>query len=415
VGKTRGRKEPFQPFYLPLCGLFACNLMRALAISSLFPVCVTAHERLTLASPQSVGLPATTEEALDETLKGAVESGATAGAEAVVLFGHRIVYHNAFGDAMKLPKEIPLRNDSIYDLASLTKVIVTTASLMILGDRGQLDLDKPVKTYIPEFDGNGRESVTVRRLLTHTSGLGNLNKVHLDHSGKDAYLEEICKTDLQQNPGEHRIYSDVGMMLAGFVAERISGQPLDRFAKKNIFEPLGMDSTFFRPRIAKRWRCAATELCPWRGRVMQGEVHDENAFAMGGVAGHAGLFSTARDLAVFARMLLNGGIYDGKRILKESTVREMLTAQPIPDYRFQALGWRIQEERGQDSGWLLSPKTYGHTGFTGTSLWIDPDNETVAILLANAVHPSRYLARKEELRKGFHEVLCRLLEGLPGK
>jgi serine-type D-Ala-D-Ala carboxypeptidase len=362
--------------------------------------------------PQSVGLPATMTEELDAGLKKAVESGATSGVEAMALVGNRIVYHKAFGFAQKTPKQIPLRKDSLYDLASLTKVVVTTTSLMILVDRGDIDLDFPVKTYIPEFDGDGREDVTVRHLLTHTSGLGNLGRINLTHSGKQEYLEVIRQVKLHHTPGEDRIYSDLGMILAGFVVERVSGQPLDRFAEENVFRPLGMTHTFFNPPLAKRWRCAATELCKWRERVMQGEVHDENAFAMGGVAGHAGLFSRAKDLAVFCRMMLNHGTYNSKQILKEATVAKMLEPQPIPGYDRQALGWHLQEERGQKTGFLLSEKTYGHTGFTGTSIRIDPENDAVAILLGNAVHPRREGARREEYRVPFHEVFTNALEGL---
>jgi CubicO group peptidase (beta-lactamase class C family) len=349
-------------------------------------------------------------EDLDGVLKKAVDTGATSGVEAMALVGNKIVYHKAFGFAQKTPKQVPLRTDSLYDLASLTKVVVTTTSMMILVDRGEIDLDSPVKKYMPEFDGDGREKVTVRHLLTHTSGLGNLGKINLDHSGKEEYLEVIRKVELNHTPGEDRIYSDLGMILAGFVVERVSGQPLDRFAEESIFRPLGMTHTFFNPPLAKRWRCATTELCLWRKRVMQGEVHDENAFAMGGVAGHAGLFSSAGDLAIFCRMMLRHGTYDGKQILKEATVAQMLEPQSIPGYQYQGLGWQLQEERGQKTGFLLSAKAYGHTGFTGTSICIDPENDAVAILLGNAVHPRREGAWREEYRVPFHEVLTKALE-----
>ena len=372
----------------------------------------TAGERLVRAWPQSVGLPATMTEELDADLEEAVESGATSGVEAMALVENKIVYHEAFGFTQKTPEQVRLRRDALYDLASLTKVVVTTPSVMILVDRGRIDLDSPVKEYIPEFDGDGRDQVTVRHLLTHTSGLGNLGKIYLDHSGKEEYLEVICKVELKHSPGEDRIYSDLGMILAGFVVERVSGQPLDRFAEENIFRPLRMTHTFFNPPLAKRWRCAATELCLWRKRVMRGEVHDENAFAMGGVAGHAGLFSSAGDLAIFCRMMLSHGTYNGKQILKDATVDQMLEPQSIPGYEYQGLGWQLQEERGQKTGFLLSEKSYGHTGFTGTSICLDPENDAAVILLGNAVHPRREGAQRIEYRVPFHEVFTKALESL---
>jgi CubicO group peptidase (beta-lactamase class C family) len=369
----------------------------------------TSHPSLVLSTPASAGFPETFPADLDRALQEATDRGATAGAEGLVLVGNKIVYHNAKGFLKKTPNEVPLRKDAVFDLASLTKVVVTTTSVMILVERGKIDLDEPVHTYLPEFTGFGKDAITVRQLLTHSSGLGNMSGVYFLKPGKRGYREFVWRIGLANEPGSERVYSDLGLTIAGWLVERVSGRPLDEFAEKEIFKPLGMKQTFFLPPLSKRWRCAATEKCPWRGRVLQGEVHDENAFAMGGVAGHAGLFSTAKDLALFCRMMLNGGSYDRGRILHPETVREMTRPQPLADYNRQGLGWWIQEEMGQKPGWLRSGKSYGHTGFTGTSLWLDPENDVAAILLMNAIHPNRQDADRTFLRQRFHEIIVEAL------
>ena len=363
-----------------------------------------------MAAPASVGLPATLTENLDNALREAIEKGATPGAEGLLLVDHKEVYHNAFGLKERVPQEIPLRKDALFDLASLTKVLVTTPLAMKQVEAGKIGLDDPIRNVFPEYTGGGKERVTLRHLLTHTSGIGNLPKAYLLLSGKEAYLQAILDWPLQNNPGEERIYSDFGMMLVGFLIEKLAGESLDQLAQEEIFEPLGMTRTTFNPPLAWRWRCVPTEICPWRQSLIQGVVHDENAYAMGGVSGHAGLFSTGDDLAVFAQMMLNRGSWDGHTIFKPETVDLMLADEQVPDATFQRLGWQVVEEIGQQTGWLLSARTYGHTGFTGASLWIDPDNETAAILFSNAVHPKREDANRTLLRKGFHEVIVEALK-----
>jgi CubicO group peptidase (beta-lactamase class C family) len=391
------------------------NLLRGLLLAALVfcgarsPLQAQA-ERLALGTPTSVGFPADLTDRLDEALLQALEAGASPGVEALVLVGHKEIYHRAFGFAETVPEEIPLQKDSVFDVASLTKVMVTTPLVLMLAEEGRLALEDPVSRFFPEYVGGGRESVRLRHLLTHTSGVGNLPGTYLLLSGKEAYLQAILAWPLRHPPGERRIYSDFGMMLLGFVVEKVSGQTLDSLADQRIFRPLGLRRTQFYPPLAWRWRCAALEICPWRQGLVRGVVHDENCYAMGGIAGHAGLFSTAEDMAVFSRMLLNGGTWSGKRVLEEESIEAMLADQNIPDATFQRLGWQVQEEIGQKTGWLLSPKTFGHTGFPGDSLWIDPDHETVAILLSNAIHPYRDQADRTLLRKGFHEILTGALE-----
>ena len=325
------------------------------------------------------------ERALD-VVREAVDEGAFPGAVALIGRGDRILAQGAFGYAMIVPEEREMREDTMFDLASLTKPIATATSIMILVDRGMIRLDDKVTLFIPDFGKNGKENITVRQLLTHTSGLPASESFYRSCSTYNEVIDAVCNVSLEYGTGEGYIYSDLGYMTLGEIVHRISGKTLDVFAKENIFEPLGMKNTMFNPE--KKDRCAATELCPWRERVMVGEVHDENAYAMGGVSGHAGLFSTARDLCVFAQMMLNNGQYRGKRILSSSAVREMTRDQTggKGDYGF---GWMTKSEAFSSAGDLLSKRSYGHTGFTGTSIWIDPESELVVILLTNRVHPTR--------------------------
>jgi CubicO group peptidase (beta-lactamase class C family) len=275
---------------------------------------------------------------------------------------------------------------TIYDLASLTKVVGTTTAVMILFDEGKLHLDDLVSKYIPEFTGGGKERVTLRLLLEHRSGLpAGRDLWRLAHTPDEARAAVIA-TPLIAQPGEYYEYSDLGADMLGFVVEAVSGQRLDQFLDARVFVPLKMADTHFRPDPALRGRIAPTELTPPRGYPLRGEVHDENAYALGGVAGHAGLFSTAADLSVFAQMMLNGGEYNGVQIITKPTV-ELFTSRA---FGHRALGWDTAEG-DYGSGRYLGPTAYGHTGFTGTSMWIDPEREMFVILLTNRVHAARAL------------------------
>jgi len=321
-----------------------------------------------------------------DVVERAVGEGAFPGAVALVGKGNRVVAEKAFGHAMLVPEVREMRDDTLFDLASLTKPIATATSVMILVDRGLIRLDDPAVLFMPEFGRNGKGRITIRQLLTHTSGLPASEPFYLSCSSYDEVISAVCNVSLEYRPGEGYVYSDLGYMVLGEIVRRVSGEPLDVFARENIFGPLGMRNTTFNPK--EKERCAATELCPWRGRVIVGEVHDENAYAMGGVSGHAGLFSTARDLFIFAQMMLNGGQYRGKRILSQNAVRVMTQEQTHGkgDYGF---GWMKKSDTYSSGGDLISERSYGHTGFTGTSIWIDPEAELVIILLTNRVHPTR--------------------------
>ncbi len=269
---------------------------------------------------------------------------------------------------------------TLYDLASLTKVVATTSAVMVLFDEHRVALDAPVARYLPAFARGAKSLVTIRELLEHRSGLpAGRNLSHYAHSPAEA-RRLVLATSLEHAPGSVQQYSDVGMDILGFVVEAIAHEPLDRFVHRRIFAPLGMTSTMFVPTAALRARAAPTVLHNVRG-PLKGRVHDGDASALGGVAGHAGLFSTASDLSRFARMLLDGGTLDGKRIVADSTVA--LFTHRSSGWR--ALGWDTCAG-GASCGQHMSERAYGHTGFTGTSLWIDPDRGLYVIVLSNWLH-----------------------------
>ncbi|NUN95959.1 MAG: beta-lactamase family protein [Candidatus Omnitrophica bacterium] len=346
---------------------------------------------------------------LDEILEDAVARGDTAGVEGWVEIRGEVVFRSAFGFAAKVPKAEPLRPGTVFDLASVTKAVATTTAVLILVDRGLVRLDGPVWSYLKPFGCRGKERITVRQLLTHASGLPNYRPWFKELRGKEAFQEALFDTDLENPPGATRIYSDLGYMTLGWLVEAVSGLSLDRFVEREICRPLGLRHTRFDPPRAWRKRTAATEDCPFRGRVIRGEVHDENAWSQGGVAGHAGLFSTLEDLAKFARAFLNAGKPGAGWPLTRALSQEMVTQQPVHGEIRQALGWWLRRSDFDATVFLPSDRSFGHTGFTGCSLWIDPENQALVILLANAIHPNRDKANPSGFRKPFHEAVCRLI------
>ncbi|MFH1739837.1 MAG: serine hydrolase [bacterium] len=335
------------------------------------------------------------------------------------LYGERIQSDDTEPSYTK--QHIRMLTTTVFDLASLTKMVATTTSILILMEQGKIDLDEPVFRYLPEFGEAGKERVTVRHLLTHTSGLpAGLDLYRLcDRPSK--VFPMICDQELDAPPGYQRIYSDLGFIILGILVEEVAGQSLDRFARQNIFEPLGMRDTCFCPSPRMRLRCAATEYSSLHERFLVGEVHDENAYKMGGVAGHAGLFSTVDDLAVFCQMILNGGAYGNTRILRSDTVQLMLTPQLAPEIlergsgflrgREQLIGWWQMGAKPEitSSGGLPSKSAFGHSGFTGTTIWIDPEQQLFAILLTNAVHPSRNTCDRGRVRRAFYGSVWRAM------
>lgn len=340
---------------------------------------------LPIKAPTAVGMSAARLETIDRVVQRGLDAGGYPGAAVVVGRRGATVWQKGFGHlgwTADSPAVLP--DQTIYDLASLTKVIGTTTAAMILFDEGKLVLDEKVTHYLPGFGGGEKDLVTVRELLEHRSGLpAGRDLWRHAHSPEEA-RQLVLDTPLEYHPGHGQVYSDLGADILGWVVEAAAGMPLDRFLADRVFTPLGMHDTGFRPSDSLVYRIAPTEVSPPRGYPVRGEVHDENAFALGGVAGHAGLFGTASDLAVFAQMMLNGGTYDGVRIVGDSTVH-LFTARAAGD---RALGWEVADGT-HGAGNYLSGSAYGHTGFTGTSIWIDPDRQMFVILLTNRVHAAR--------------------------
>ena len=296
-------------------------------------------------------------------------------------------YHNAYGKRAVVPADEAMTQDTIFDAASLTKVVACTPAVMLLIERGKIGLDDPVVKYLPEFTGGGKEEVTIRQLITHTSGLRPDISLKPDWTGYDEAIRLSCAEKLATKPGEKIVYSDTGPILLGEIVRRVSGKPLDQFVQTEIYEKLGMRDTGFNPPKGKRDRIAPTEV--ENGVPVRGVVHDPRARRMGGVAGHAGLFISASDLARYARMLLNGGELDAVRIFKPETVALMTSVQTPPNVNGRrGLGWDIDTGYSGPRGDLFPLGSFGHTGWTGTSIWIDPFSKTFVIFLSNRNHPT---------------------------
>jgi CubicO group peptidase (beta-lactamase class C family) len=303
-----------------------------------------------------------------------------------------------------------MTEDTIFDIASLTKVVATTPAIMLLIQRGEVKLDAPVRTYIPEFTGDGKERVTVRELMTHTSGLPPDIETRSDWHGEAAAIRKACAVKLQSGPGTKFRYSDINFFLLGEIVRRVSRMPLQDFVAREIYGPLKMVDTGYLPPKSELPRIAPTEVVdgvPWRGIV-----HDPTARHMGGVAGHAGVFTTAADLARYARMLLNLGELDGARLFKPEIVRLMTSVQTpggISDRR--GLVWDIDSGYSGPRGDYFPVGSYGHTGWTGTSIWIDPFSRTFVIFLSNRNHPTE-AGRVIELRHQLGTLAAEAVTGL---
>ena len=309
---------------------------------------------------------------------------------AVVLVGHldTVVFEKAYGNRSVEPEIEAMTPETVFDLASLTKVVATAPSVMLLVQRGRLKLDDPVSKYLPAFGQAGKKQVTLRQLLVHYSGLpADLRKTRRRPITSKNALSRIYQVRLVAPPGHRFIYSDLGFVVLGKVIEKVTGQSLARFAQENIFSPLGMASTGFLPRPEVIPNIAPTERLK-EGGMLRGQVHDPLASKLGGIAGDAGLFSTARDLARFCQMFLHRGSLNGAEIFHPETIALMTSVQSPdgkPDIR--GLGWDIQSTFSSVKGSFFSAASYGHTGYTGTSLWIDPETQTFLIILTNRVHP----------------------------
>lgn len=360
-------------------------------------------------SPEAAGFRPEGLAEVDRLIAAAVADGAFPGGVVAIGRNGRLAHLRPFGRQTYAPDAPQVEADTIYDLASLTKVVATTTAAMLLVDEGRLDLDARVASLLPRFAGPGKDRVTVRHLLTHSSGIDWWAPLYRELSGRAAFLDRIYSMPLVSEPGAQMKYSDLGILLLGEVLERVAGRPVDELVRERLFEPLGMRDTGWRPEARLATRIAPTEFDPWRGRVVHGEVHDENAFALGGVAPHAGLFGTARDLARFAQMLLWKGAYGGQRIVRRETVELFTRAAGSPEGSSRALGWDTKSPSGSSAGELFSGDSFGHTGFTGTSIWIDPERDLFLVLLTNRVHPTRENRKIAAVRPALADAVIRAL------
>jgi beta-N-acetylhexosaminidase len=351
-----------------------------------------------------------------EILDQAVSDQAFPGGVLAVGYQNQLIMHS-FGKLTYETSSPAIDANTIYDLASLTKPVVTTTAIMMLTASGRVQLDLPLDRYIPEWDSGpnpeARKKVTVRELLLHTSGLPAHQKYYEQVKGHGEILARVCAEPLLAEPGAKLEYSDLGFILLGEIVERLTGETLDEYAREQIFAPLSMNNTLFNPPKKLRPLIAPTENdTAFRKQLLQGEVDDANAYAMGGVAGHAGLFSTAGDLAAFAQMLLDEGIYKHHRLLTRSLIDEFTARLTIGDTA-RDLGWDTPTEPSS-TGRFFSNLSYGHNGFTGTSLWIDPEKNLFVILLTNRVYPSAANEKIRQVRPALHDAVIESL-GLAAK
>jgi serine-type D-Ala-D-Ala carboxypeptidase len=371
-----------------------------------------------ISDPTVVGLDAASLKRIDALIEAAIAARVTPGAALAIGRHGQVVRLRGYGRLDYRPGSARVTDRTIYDLASLTKPVATATAVMLLVQDGLLDLDRPLAAYFEEWRGiEDRARMTPRHLLEHTSGLpagGPLAGVGTDRSRIVGYLAGIR---LHTPPGRRHQYSDYGMILLGALVERITGERLDALLDRRVFEPLGLEDTGFNP---LRWgaatplrlassvapllpRIAPTERTAQRG-LIHGVVHDPLAFRLGGVAGHAGLFGSARDMAVYAQMLLAGGLWDDQQILEPDLVSSFVR-RPAPLARF-ALGWELARDDNSTGGYF-PPTAFGHTGFTGTSMWLDPERDMYIVLLTNRLNPNSREQRHKKLRRDVHEALTR--------
>ena len=354
-------------------------------------------QRARTAPPRPSGVDLARLSEVDALITQALAAKAMPGAVVVVGRGDQVLYEKAFGQRAVTPLAEPMTLDTVFDLASLTKVVATTTAVMQLVERAQLRLTDPVASWVPGFERYGKGGVTIRHLLTHVSGLRPDVDLGDPWKGYDAAIELAKDEVLQSPPGERFVYSDINFFLLGHIVGRVSGEPLERYTARHVFEPLGMTDTGFLPPIERIGRIAPTERCrfldAWPCKApgeepLRGVVHDPTARRMGGVAGHAGLFSTARDLTRFVRMLLGGGAVGPRRVLAPLTVAKMIApATPTGMLASRGLGWDVDTSFSANRGELMPLGSFGHTGFTGTSIWADPRTKLFVIVLSSRLHP----------------------------
>ncbi len=378
-----------------------CRILVCLAILTFSHQAISIQ--LPSAAPAALGLSAERLARINEVIQASIERKELPGAVVLVARHGRVAWRKAYGSRAVEPQREIMTADTIFDLASLTKIVATATSIMILVEQGKVRLSDPVVEFIPEMKGGGRDAITLEQLLTHTTGFAPDFDLRERWTGYDEAIKRLYREPLRNQPGARFVYSDINYIALGEVVHRVSGQTLDEFARRNIFAPLGMRDTGFNPAAALRSRIAPTEkrrgqmnylgdsgenAGPQGEQWLRGQVHDPTSFRMSGVAGHAGLFSTADDLAIFCQMILNGGTYNGARILSPMGVATMTRPRAIADNgSARGLGWDIATSFSTNKGDLFPLGSFGHTGFTGTSMWIDPASDSFVIFLSNRVHP----------------------------
>ena len=349
---------------------------------------------------------------VDDVIKQAIKDSAFPGAQLLVVRDGIIAHRKAYGFFDYGIYSQPVDNGTLYDLASVTKVVATTNAVMKLSEENRLSLDDPVVKYVPEFGRNGKEKITLYNLMVHNSGLPAWRRFYEFCQTPQCALDSVYASGLVYRTGDSTIYSDLGLITMGKVIEKVSGTTLDRYVDSVFFQPLGMVNTMFNPPASLFPRITPTEVDSFWHKTflpVQGRVHDENAATLGGVSGHAGLFSTSSDLAIMMQMLLNGGVYGGKRYLKEETIRRFTSRQPGGGSR--AIGWDTKSEGRSFSGSLTSMNTFLHTGFTGTSVVCDPEKNVIVILLTNRVYPTRNSTKIFQVRPRVHDAVFRAIVG----
>ncbi|HHY17820.1 MAG TPA: N-acetylmuramic acid 6-phosphate etherase [Firmicutes bacterium] len=377
------------------------------------PVSISAKDSLCFGSSENSGFNHKRLELAFSVVQDTVGDGQgpIPGAVAAVARNGIVIGPRAWGWASRSPQRIPVTPNTIFDMASLTKVMATTPSILILCERGALRLDDPISLFLPEFGAGGKQDITIRHLMTHTSGLPAHIKFWEDGLKGQEIIDCIYNLKLERDsrPGTHVEYSDLGFILLGEVVRQLTGLSIKEFSEQEVFKPLGMTATCFLPPESLKYRIAATEFREDLGHVVWGRVHDENAYALGGVAGHAGLFSTMLDTVAYGLMWLNRGCLGSTRILGRKTVAAAIKEQANLEER-RGLGWQLKSRALSSGGDFLSDSAFGHTGFTGTSLWCDPEENLAVVLLTNRVHAGREGNAHIRLRARFANAVSSAIE-----
>lgn len=346
---------------------------------------------------------------INKILLSAIEDGAFPGTVVLVSKAGKIICKKAFGHLTYDDTSAVVTTNTIYDIASLTKVIATTTAVMICYDKNLFLLDDPVAIYIPEFSQNGKEKVTIKNLLLHNSGLPAFKPFYKMYSSADEVIKDLYRTSLSYKTGSKTVYSDLGFITLAKVIEKVAGKKFEAFCKEEIFKPLQMNSTYFNSPDSIKYKIAPTEIDDyWRNKLIWGKVHDETAFMLNGVAGHAGLFSTVKDINNLLQLLMNGGNINRHQMLKSETVK-LFTTRYI-DKSTRALGWDTKSGEKSSAGNLFDITSFGHSGFTGTSAWIDPTRELFVVFLTNRVYPTRENKKLFKVRPALHNAIMKSID-----